>query len=121
MAGSHADIDTPADAAFTGTLILLIVGKRAPLVRVCRNRALAWVGTISYGLYLLHLPTAYVVRRYIEPAMGVTAETSTDTLLVIPAAIGVAYLSWTFFETPTLRLRSRLTAGESNLRNLKFI
>lgn len=101
---------TLIDAAFTGILILLVVWKQPWLVRVCRNRVLAWIGTISYGVYLLHMQAGDLMRKYIEPKIGVAPYSSAETLLVIAASITLAFVSWTFIEEPILRLRDRLTA-----------
>jgi peptidoglycan/LPS O-acetylase OafA/YrhL len=101
---------TLMDAGFAGILIHLIVWKQPWLVRVCRTRVLAWIGTISYGLYLLHIPTGEAMRKYIEPKIGVSPYSSADILLVIAAAIAMALVSWTFIEQPILRFRDRFTA-----------
>ena len=100
---------TLLDAAFAGVLILLVACRQPLLRAVCATRILAWIGTISYGLYLLHLPSAAAVRRWVEPALGVQTLSSTDMLLSAAAALVAASISWLLFERPILRLRDRLS------------
>jgi peptidoglycan/LPS O-acetylase OafA/YrhL len=95
------------DAAFTGLLILLIARRQPFLRAVCRTRILAWIGTVSYGIYLLHLPAGEAARRWIEPAIGVQILSSRDMLVSVAAALAVAGVSWVLFERPILRWRDR--------------
>ena len=96
---------------FGGTLILLIHQRRPFLVAICRMPPLVWIGTISYGIYLIHLAMFDFIRQHIrifEPGGWLEA------LLCFVATIGVAWLSWTFLESPILRLRERFTVAPKN-------
>lgn len=97
------------DIAFTGVLIVLVAWPPSVLTRMCRNPLLVWIGTVSYGLYLLHLLAGELVRRFVEPALGVEPLTSTDMVLCIAGAMLLAGISWRWFESPILRLRDRMT------------
>lgn len=94
------------DIAFGGLLILSENWKLRPLAAICRWPVLTWIGTISYGLYILHLRISVIVERIAGPAMAFRG--ITDVLLSATAAIAAAWLSWTFFESPILRLKQRL-------------
>ena len=62
---------TALDLAFTGVLLMLIGWRQPLLLRFCRMKVLVWVGTISYGLYLLHLPALVISRRWLAPLLGI--------------------------------------------------
>ena len=71
------------------------------------GRAAAWVGTISYGIFLYHLPVLLAVMRlglqswiFGHPVIGYTVFGIVGTL---PLAAG----SWYLIERPALRLRRR--------------
>jgi peptidoglycan/LPS O-acetylase OafA/YrhL len=97
------------DLAFTGALMMLI-GRRHPLLlRVCRWRWLVWLGIISYGLYLLHVPALTVSDRF-APALHLAPRGSAMFLVAMAIAVGAASLSWVAFESQVLRLKNRFTA-----------
>jgi peptidoglycan/LPS O-acetylase OafA/YrhL len=97
------------DLAFTGLLILLIGRRRPLLVRVCRWRWLVWLGIISYGLYLLHVPALTLADR-LAPALHMAPRGSAVFFLAMGMAVGAASLSWVVFESQVLRLKNRFTA-----------
>ncbi|MBV9503924.1 MAG: acyltransferase [Acidobacteriia bacterium] len=96
---------TAADAAFTGLLIILIARRPPALLWICRRNWLVWLGTISYGLYLLHVPALVVADRWIVPALHLAPRGSTEFFLCFPLAIIPAWVSWIAFESPVLRLK----------------
>jgi exopolysaccharide biosynthesis WecB/TagA/CpsF family protein len=68
------------------------------------NRSFVYVGTISYGMYLLHMIALHVVRL-LPKLTGL--ETFALTLLL---TVALATVSYRFFEHPFLRLKRRLRA-----------
>lgn len=89
-----------ASAAF---VYLALFSKATWLRRVLSNRALVYIGTISYGLYLLHkipFDAAEVIKVGMPPVVAF------PTLLA--ACILLATLSWRFFERPILRFRGSI-------------
>ena len=97
------------DLAFTGVLILLIGRHQPVLLRICRCRWLVWLGIISYGLYLLHVPALTVSDR-LAPALHLAPRGSAMFFLTMALAVGAASLSWIAFESQVLRLKNRFTA-----------
>ncbi|WP_078316508.1 acyltransferase [Mycobacterium sp. D16Q16] len=69
-------------------------------------RPLAFIGVISYGIYLMHMLCANVVRRIAHEEQGLALCAGT-TILVI----AVAYLSFRYFETPLLRIKRRFESS----------
>ncbi len=95
-----------ASAAIVG-LCAVYSGSKNPGLRMLRLRVVTYLGTISYMLYLIHIPSYVAVRSLLnkldlpENAPG----------LVIPLAlalcIGAASLSWRYFENPILAWKER--------------
>ncbi|WP_138998175.1 acyltransferase family protein [Rhodococcus zopfii] len=65
-------------------------------------RPIAFVGAISYGIYLLHMLCANVVRQALGDDFGVGVFAATLSLVV-----AAAYISFRWFERPILGLKSR--------------
>jgi peptidoglycan/LPS O-acetylase OafA/YrhL len=66
-------------------------------------RPLAFVGVISYGVYLLHMLCYYVIAHTaFHEESGLLVFAATLVLVIV-----VAYLSFRFFETPVLKLKRR--------------
>jgi peptidoglycan/LPS O-acetylase OafA/YrhL len=97
------------------------------LLAVMGSPLMAWLGTISYGIYLLHVPAMWEIRALVlgapvyprhiaavgvAPAIGLLA-------LTIVVAVGLGAASWYLVERPALRRfgaaargRRLATAGE---------
>ena len=72
-----------------------------------RWRPLVYLGTISYGMYLMHLfivPGLRMVSPRLDPGMGLWS-----FLLVTGLTTGVASLSWYFLERPCNSLKRHAT------------
>lgn len=63
-------------------------------------KPLAFAGVISYGVYLLHMLSANVVRKMLGHATGLDIFVCTTALALL-----AAYVSYRFFETPLLALK----------------
>jgi peptidoglycan/LPS O-acetylase OafA/YrhL len=97
-----------ADLAFTGTLVLLMCQRQRWLLAICRIRPLVWIGTVSYGLYLLHSPVKELVHWF-GPALRISADGFAEMFLAVAVSMAAAWASSVFFELPILRLRERLS------------
>lgn len=69
-------------------------------------RAFVWTGTVSYGVYLWHLPLlAMAVDGWLWDLPD-----PVELLLVAAASLVLGWLSWRIVEQPALRQRHRVTA-----------
>jgi peptidoglycan/LPS O-acetylase OafA/YrhL len=89
-----------------GALTLLIYGYHGALIRSRVYKAIAWIGTYSYGIYLWHLsvrePLASLARRFPDSIAWlflIVAQYS--------AAIVLGFIVTKLVEFPVLRLRDR--------------
>jgi peptidoglycan/LPS O-acetylase OafA/YrhL len=85
---------------------------------MARRKLLVFLGSISYGAYLMHQLVAVSVRQ----VLGVdrSASNSANLLVVLiafPATIGVAWLSYRYFESPIVRWGHRLDYEHAPPRN----
>lgn len=70
------------------------------MIRALEWRPLAYIGTISYGVYLLHKFSMHV-------ALKLGAEGLTYFAASLLGSIAIARLSYKYFEAPLLRLKHR--------------
>lgn len=105
--------DMPFDATVTrawfvffgllwSTLLLSLLHGGRRLHRVFAWRPLRWVGSVSFSLYLWHLPVLGALQRldiveHLPPALAPWG--------VLAAALGVAWLSYRLFERPLSNVR----------------
>jgi len=84
--------------------ILLVVSKNVS-GKMLLAKPLKFFGTISYGMYLVHQPILVMMHGFI---LGTRPDVETlpqllVTLTAIPISVGIAWLSWTFFESKIVR------------------
>jgi peptidoglycan/LPS O-acetylase OafA/YrhL len=91
--------------ATTCVIALVVLRPRSGLVRTLEWRPLVYVGTVSYGVYLLHKLVLHVVNRGFAGA----AVESPELLFAVAmlGTVSVAALSYRYFETPILPLKAR--------------
>jgi peptidoglycan/LPS O-acetylase OafA/YrhL len=97
---------TPDVVPRVGTLLLVMVCVARPrnvLAPVLGNWFVRYVGTISYGIYLLHMLNVNVARRIVPGGSRLAT-----FALAFPATIAVAALSFRYFERPIMNLRRYL-------------
>ncbi|HWC27216.1 MAG TPA: acyltransferase [Solirubrobacteraceae bacterium] len=92
--------DLPSAAGFALIVAALAGAQRS---RVVGGRALAAMGTISYGFYLWHVPVLMTLRGHgllpLDPVLG--------TVVALVPALAVAALSWFALERPVLAWSAR--------------
>ncbi|HVJ07682.1 MAG TPA: acyltransferase [Acidisarcina sp.] len=99
-------------ALFAGLVGLALMGWQ---LRFFSNSILRYIGTISYGLYLIH-PTVFLIfqSHSIYSKLGITNNLAVVELVAAAIAIACSFalatLSWRYFESPILRLKDRLTS-----------
>ena len=92
-------------------VVTVTITEKTYLHPVLMWRPLAFVGVISYGMYLMHMLAANAVRVVVHEEQSVPVFVGT-LLMVIMAA----FVSFRLFETPILRLKRRFEANPEDVR-----
>ncbi|QEE28583.1 acyltransferase [Terriglobus albidus] len=85
-------------AIFGGLLMCMIVANDGWLARLLSNRALVWLGRISYCFYLFHLLVIEQMQHYFAKIPAAIAAFVVTTM--------IASVSWVLLESPVLSLRA---------------
>ena len=100
---------------------LLIAGLFAALIAMflpahsairIKSRTLAYLGTISYGLYVFHILVIHLAFQYClkhDIALDTWGKGAGMFLVTFGGSVALSSLSFRYFEQPFLRLRDRLT------------
>jgi peptidoglycan/LPS O-acetylase OafA/YrhL len=106
--GSHGTVlhvirDAPAAAGFACIVAVAACAARPP--RVLAAPPVAWMGRVSYGIYLWHVPLLLVLRAHgalpLSPAGAL--------VVVLPIAVTIAAVSWYAVEQPLQERARRAT------------
>jgi peptidoglycan/LPS O-acetylase OafA/YrhL len=97
-------------------MALLVLACRPNAVsRLLSRPALAYVGRISYGMYVFHLPARAAVRALLGTRHGL--ENLGAFALYVGLTVGAAAVSYRWFESIFLRMKSRFFAAPSGARD----
>ena len=86
--------------------------QESALVRLLETRPMRWLGTISYGFYVLHpfMPSRERVARMLSMDWIGTIPAPVWNLAELAGALAAAHLSWCYFERRFLLLKKRVPA-----------
>lgn len=83
-------------------------GQTSTPFRLLRSAPLVYLGTISYVMYLIHIPVNVAVHlAFLRLGGWVAGADTLHAAIAILCTITLAGLSWKFFETPILKLKDR--------------
>ncbi len=104
----------PAIAGFAASGLLLLVSSPAGRgSRLLGARWLAWLGTRSYGIYVIHLPVVmWLAARGLAPWLVFVAGSS--------VTMALAAVSWVALERPFLSMKSRWKMAGALRQQLTF-
>ena len=108
--GLHFTLKTYIDAVFF-TIILVHVVKRPILHKPLESSAFIHLGNISYGIYMWHTLVIYMIMGLLN-AVGPENSIFFNLILYIGSVvvtIGIAHLSYQYFETPFLKMKERFS------------
>ena len=89
-----------------GTLIIREDHRARPVLKI---RPLAYLGLISYGLYLYHMFAIHPVRAGFV-RLGWSTQSFPFFLAALAASTAIAGLSFRFIDAPLLRLKARFAS-----------
>jgi peptidoglycan/LPS O-acetylase OafA/YrhL len=75
--------------------------------RLLSVRALGWLGLVSYGLYLYHVPVLVGVQRLGLQHLIPGQEVLSYVIVALPVTVALAGASYYLIEKPVLRLKVR--------------
>lgn len=103
-------IDTVAPFAvpFLAALIYLLAFQRGAIARLLSHPLVVWLGEISYGIYILHVPLWDILQRFAANTLQIVP----GNVVLIPGyallVLAVTGLSYTYIERPARRaIRTR--------------
>jgi peptidoglycan/LPS O-acetylase OafA/YrhL len=93
----------------TFLLMMLLLGSTVVredhvLAPLLKWRPIARIGVVSYGIYLLHLPVQMLVDATV---VGPGSHDGIRFVVILAGTVLAAELSYRFYETPFLRLKTR--------------
>lgn len=100
---------------FSGVLnhVIQFAGSDRPLNRFLRFKPFVVIGTISYTLYLIHVPVFFLVNEaaarfglFPTQSYSIAVAIASTSLL---CSLALAFASFRYFETPILKYKDRLT------------
>lgn len=101
----------PAENLVIASAMMLLVSacvirEDNDLARILSNPVVAWIGKVSYGMYLFHMIAVNLSHR-LSSALGYSSP-YLDFAGGVLLAVGMASLSYLFFESRLLKVKDRL-------------
>jgi peptidoglycan/LPS O-acetylase OafA/YrhL len=115
-AAGSAMRSTQAQAIYIVAMALILAYPGSRIAAPLRSATAKHIATLSYCLYLVHLPLMdlydWTVSRtkLNDAALGLTGKIAMRALIVLIVSFAIAALSQRYLEAPFMRLRSRLKA-----------
>ncbi|GAA4364939.1 hypothetical protein GCM10023185_34870 [Hymenobacter saemangeumensis] len=110
VTGSVFNIFRPLVVAALFTALIAMFLPAGSAIQI-KSRVLAYLGTISYGLYVFHIIVIHVALQYCITRQ-ISIDTAPKALLMTAVTLGgsviLSSLSYHYFERPFLALRERL-------------
>jgi len=102
-------LDITCALAFLPLLILASNGIKGFWGHILNSSVLRYIGKISYGIYLYHLPLNPVLKQLL-PKVGIAPPLPGLTLLLIhfTVVVGIASLSWFLIEKPLITFKRNI-------------
>jgi peptidoglycan/LPS O-acetylase OafA/YrhL len=104
-------IMTPTVGGLLCSSYVLLMVSGAPEAARFRSPFLRFFGAISYGLYLIHQPICGLMHGILldaRPDIANLAQLAV-TGAALALSVGLAFVSWTYFEAPIVRFGRQLT------------
>ena len=102
-----------------GVVGVAAVGSGQSWLSVLRRPRLRWLGQVSYGLYLYHLPIM-ILSGDIARGFGLRGQPFWREGPTLALCFVAAALSWRYVEEPILRLKSRFEYRRSPIKELEI-
>lgn len=104
--------DIALGLGISGSLVWLQrTWKRSPehrIFNVLTAKPLHAIGVMSYSIYLLHFPFFMMTNAWLAGKIAPIGIFGIQLLAVMPALLGLAWLSYTFIERPFMRMGKRI-------------
>lgn len=115
--GLYANIiPSPIRNEFIALISLLVIVAGLLHKPLLENKMMNYLGQISYGIYVIHPLLLYVFTRLIQPAQYLSNNVAYIVIFICITAltIGIAALSYKYYEMPFLRMKSRFSIIHSS-------
>ncbi len=97
---------TALSVFYAGIILNITANQKSAVVGFLEVKPISFVGKISYGIYLYHLPVFiainYVFRNYVPELAHVAV-----FIIQVLITFIISYLSWVFFESKFLKLKAK--------------
>jgi peptidoglycan/LPS O-acetylase OafA/YrhL len=99
----------PAIAGLGDAAAIFLVVRPGPIAQMLTHLVTAWLGRISYSLYVIHFPLLMALTFGLAPVVGLVPALA----LLPPLSLGLATLMYEFVEKPGIAWGKAITGGSA--------